>query len=223
MEKSWLILLGAGVAIRWAASLLAVWYWTRRRLLKRFLEQEWVEEEADHQFSESRPEDEAARRFVRARRQQYLLKLWPETQLSIQAVNDLGVELIREIARIYHPEEERPELKASLADLVALYQRVGERLGSWLETFPMRTVKDVEIQTVLHYYGKYQSFKNHPVTRFVERHRLHKLAKWSWAAVNYNSPFYWGRQAAYEVSRRLLLAKVADLVGEEAMRLYGRR
>jgi hypothetical protein len=223
MEKPEWIWLGICLALFWAASLATVWYWTRRRLLKSLLEQELREEPAPNAVSELRPEDEAARQLVRARRRQYLLKLWPETQLSLQAISDLCVELIREIARIYYPNEEHPELKASLADLVALYQRVGERLSAWLETFPMRTVKDVEIRTVLHYHEKYQSFKNHPVTRFVERHRLHKLAKWSWAVVNYNSPFYWSRQAAYEASRRLLLAKVADLVGEEAIRLYGRR
>jgi hypothetical protein len=54
-------------------------------------------------------------------------------------------------------------------------------------------------------------------------HRLHRLARWSWAAFNYNSPFYWGRRGAYELARRLLLARIAQLVGEEAMLLYGRR
>ena len=43
------------------------------------------------------------------------------------------------------------------------------------------------------------------------------------AAFHSNSSFYWGRRAAYELARRLLLARLAHLVGEEAMLLYGRR
>ena len=88
---------------------------------------------------------------------------------------------------------------------------------------PVRPFKEVELQTIIRYYDMYQTVMDHPVSRFIQRHRLHKVAKWSWAAFNYSSPFYWGRQAAYELGRRLLLARIADLVGEEAMRLYGRR
>ena len=81
----------------------------------------------------------------------------------------------------------------------------------------------MELQTIIRYYDMYQNLRNHPVSQFIKRHRLHKVASWGWAAFNYNSPFYWGRRAAYEVGRRLLLARLADLVGEEAMLLYGRR
>jgi hypothetical protein len=106
---------------------------------------------------------------------------------------------------------------------VAFHNRVGSRLAAWLETAPIRPFKDVELGTIIRYYDLYQNLRNHPVSQFIKRHRLHKVAKWSWAALNYNSPFYWGRRAAYEVGRRLLLARLADLVGEEAMLLYGRR
>ena len=48
-----------------------------------------------------------------------------------------------------------------------------------------------------------------------------------WTAINFANPWYWGRKAAYhggkEVTARLLMARIADLVGEEAVRLYGRR
>ena len=158
-----------------------------------------------------------------ARRDGYLWNRWPQTTFSFNAINEMSQELIREIAGVYYPEEERPELKASLADLVAMHNRVGCRLAAWLETAPIRPFKDVELQTVIRYYEMYQSVRDHPVSQFIRRHHLHKVAKWSWAAFNYSSPFYWGRQAAYELGRRLLLARLTDLVGEEAMRLYGRR
>lgn len=226
MEKHWLALLLGGVCLFWLISLLGVRYWTRRCLLKTLLEQE-LPEEANYAPLESRPEDQAARNIIRAYRRRYLLKIWPDTEFSFKAINEMSLEVVQEIARVYYPDEERPELKASLADLVALYNRVGERLASWLETFPIRAVKDVEIQSVLRYHELYQNLRNHPTYRFIKRHHLDKVVRWGWTAYNYANPWYWGRKAAYEGGKemvsRLVLAQVADFVGEEAMRLYGRR
>ena len=211
----------AAVILFWAGSLAAMRLWTRRQVLRALLTRE---AEAEIPLPpEPRPEDEVARELIRTYRDGYLWNRWPETPFSFNAINDLSLRLVREIAGVYYPEEERPELKASLADLVAFHNRVGCRLAAWLERAPVRPFKEVELQTIIRYYDMYQTVMDHPVSRFIQRHRLHKVAKWSWAAFNYSSPFYWGRQAAYELGRRLLLARIADLVGEEAMRLYGRR
>jgi hypothetical protein len=218
LENPWTILL---LAFLWLGSLGAVWLWSRRQVFKSLLAQEAGAEIPLP--AEPRPEDEVVREIIRTNRNGYLWNYWPETAISFTAINEMSLKLVREIARIYYPEEERPELRASLADLVAFHNRVGGRLAAWLESAPVRPFKDVELQTVIRYYDMYHTVWDHPVSQFVRRHRLHKVAKWSWAAFNYSSPFYWGRQAAYEVGRRLLLARIADLVGEEAMLLYGRR
>ena len=137
------------------------------------------------------------------------------------------MELIKEIARAYYPDDDRPELKASLADLVALHNRVGARLAAWLDTGPMRPFKDVELGTVMRYHEMYQNLKNHWGYTFIKRHHLDKAVRWGWTTINYANPWYWGRYAVYhggkEVAARLLMARIADLVGEEAVRLYGRR
>jgi len=218
LDNPWTIL---GLAGLWAASLWVMWLTARRRLLRALLIRE-----ADSDIPlppEPCPADEGARELIRSNRNRYLWSYRPETPLSFTVISDLSGQLLREIAGIYYPEEERPELKASLADLVALHNRVGSRLAAWLESAPMRPFKDVELQTVMRYYEMYQSLKAHSVSQFIRRHRLHRLASWGWAAFNYNRPFYWGRRAAYELGRRLLLARIVGLVGEEAMLLYGRQ
>jgi hypothetical protein len=221
MENHWIILSLTGLVLLWASSLVAMRQWTRRQVLKNLLVGEsGVEIKLP---TDPRPEDQAALKIIKTYRDGYLWNRWPETALSFYAINDLSLEIIKEIAGVYYPEEDRPELRASLTDLVAFHNRVGSRLAAWLETAPIRPFKDVELGTIIRYYDLYQNLRNHPVSQFIKRHRLHKVAKWSWAAFNYNSPFYWGRRAAYEVGRRLLLARLADLVGEEAMLLYGRR
>jgi hypothetical protein len=155
------------------------------------------------------------------------LKWWPGTTISFKSINAMSLELIQEIARIYYPDEERPELKASLADLVALHNRVGTRLAAWLETLPMRPFKDVELGTLLRYHELYQTVKSHWGYTFIKRYHLDSMARWGWTAFNCASPWHWGRKAAYcggkEVVARLFMARITDLVGEEARCIYGQR
>ena len=226
-RDSWWVWIFLGVAALWGTSLVLMRRWARQSLLAALVREEIRPEELEINLPDPRPEDETALGLLRDHRRRYLLKLWPDTQFSFTALNDLSQALVREIAGIYHPEEERPELKASLADLVTLYRRVGVRLGAWMETLPFRPLKDVDLSTVLFLHDAYQKVKEHPVYQFLRRHHLYRVANWAWAAKNLVNPWYWGRRAAYtgsrEVLSRLFLAKVVTVVGEEAIRLYSRR
>ena len=228
IETHWLIFLISGLVLIWIGSLFLVRHLTKARLLRALMEQDQGNGlAAISQAAESTPEDLAAREIIRQYRRRYLLKLWPGTAFSFKVVNDLALELIQEIAQIYYPGEERPEFKASLKDLVALYNRVGARFEGLLNSTALRPFRDVEVHTVLRYHEVYQSVKSHWGYQFIKRHHLDKVASWGWAVINYANPWYWGRRAAYEGSKeamaRLALAKIADIVGEEAILLYGRR
>jgi hypothetical protein len=227
LENHWLLLGLAGLLLVWTGSLAAMRWYARRRLLRELANQKLESEEASLDLPDLRPEDRAALEVIRATRRRYLLKLWPGTELSFRTINEMSLELVQAIARVYFPDEDRPELKASLSDLVALHNRVGARLAAWLDTFPMKAVKDVEIKTLWRVHEIYQSLREHPGYAFIKRHHLDKVVKWGWSVYNYANPWHWGRRAAYhggkEVAARLLLARTADLVGEEAVRLYGRR
>jgi len=226
-EHLWLILIAAGALLLWGLSLTLVRHFTRRRLLQVLLAQELKEEDLEPTLPEARPQDQAALEVVRAFRRRHLWRLRPTPQLSFKKINEMSLKLIQEVARIYFPEEERPELKASLADLVALHNRVGARLAAWLETFPVRPIKDVEIKTVLRYHDLYRDLKDHPGYRFIKGYYLDKVVSWGWSVYNYASPWHWGRKAAYEggkeVVMRLLFARIVDFVGEEAILIYSRR
>ena len=213
----WLFLAIAALLALWGASLLAVRLWTRHQVIKDLLRQEGDPDGVMITLPDSRAEDRAALAVIRSYRRHYLLKWLPGTVISFKAINEMSLELIKEIARAYYPDDDRPELKASLADLVALHNRVGARLAAWLDTMPMRPFKDVELGTVVRYHEMYQSLKNHWGYAFIKRHHLDKAVRWGWTAINYANPWYWGRKAVYhggkEVAARLLMARIADLVG----------
>jgi hypothetical protein len=227
LEYHWLFLAIGALLLLWGASLLTVRLWTRHHVIHALMRQEGSQVEVRIILPDPRPEDQSALELIRSYRRRYLLKWWPGTVISFKAINEMSMELIREIARVYYPDEDRPELKASLADLVALHNRVGTRLAAWLETVPMRPFKDVELATVVRYHEMYQNIKSHWGVAFIKRHHLDKVVQWGWTAFNCANPWHWGRKAAYhggkEVAARLLMARVADLVGEEAVRIYGRR
>ena len=199
LEYWWVWALG-GAAILWVVSLLLVRYWTLKSL-RPALRKEAELDDLELPLADPQPQDQEALRLLRDYRRRYLLKLWPDTRLSFKEINDLSQTLITEIARIYYPEEERPELKASLADLVALYRRVGVRLASWMEAAPFRPLKDMELSTVLFLHVTYQKITGHPLHQFLKRHHMYRAARWVWGAVNLVNPYYWGRQAAYTGGR----------------------
>lgn len=221
------IWLAGGVALVWGLTLVLVHLWTRKRLLQTLSRESLAADDLEMHIEDPRPEDQEALELIRSRRRRFLLNLWPDTRLNLGFLTEISQNLVQDIARVYHPQEERPELKASLADLVALYTRVGARLTLWLDTLPIRPFKDVELLTILQYHELYQRVKQHPGYLFLKRHHLDKAARWAWTLKNLLNPWYWSRKAAYtgsrEVLQRLFLAKLTDLVGEEAVRLYGRR
>ncbi len=226
-REYWYIWVIWGVAVLWAGSLLLVRRFTLKRLAAALGRPEARQGDLSMPLPDPRPEDQEALNLIREYRRRRLLKLWPNTRLSFKEINELSQNLVADIARIYYPEEERPELKASLGDLAALYRRVGVRLSAWLETVPFRPLKDMELSTVLFLHGTYQRVRAHPVHQFLQRTHLYQAARWLWTSVNVVNPYYWGSRAAYTGGReflfRLFLAKVISVVGEEAMRLYSRR
>ena len=141
----------------------------------------------------------AALAVIRSYRRHYLLKWLPGTAISFKAINEMSLELIKEIARAYYPDDDRPELKASLADLVALHNRVGAGWPPGWTPCPCGLLRMWSCGTVVRYHEMYQSLRDHWGYAFIKRHHLDKVARWGWTAINYANPWYWGRKAAYEV------------------------
>jgi hypothetical protein len=227
MPDYWFWLFLAVAVLLWLGSLLAVRHWTRKKILAS-LEAETLEgEDIPLPFTDPRPEDKQALEVVRTFRRRCLLKLWPDTEFSLKIVMGLALDLIQQIAGVYHPDDERPELHASLSELLNLQTRISVRLQALLETLPLRAIKDVELETILFYHKIYQQFVSHPAYMFLKRHHLDRIARYAWMVKNIASPWYWGYRAAYaggkEMLARFFLSRMSTIVGVEAIRLYSGR
>lgn len=223
----WSGLIIAGVSLGWLVSLLAVRLWTKRQVLRQLTTMSWESEEVPLPFSDLRPEDRQALELVREYRRRYLLKLAPETDFTFRSLLNLAMDLTQQIAAVYHPGEERPELHASLAQLLNLQIRIGVKLQGLLETLPLQAFKNIKLQTILQCHDLYKFCLSHPAYRFVRDYHLDKVGRWLWLLKNLVNPWYWGRRLAYTGGKELLTryfwGRAISIVGLEAIRLYSGR
>lgn len=163
---------------------------------------------------------------------EYRNKIWwnvvVRTDIKPRMVYQTSYELIRDIAKLYHPDKDRPEFQASIQDLVELNYRINQRIRANLETFPFNRVKDFNLENVLKYKNFYTQITSHGAFKFFKEHKyLYDFGKTLLAIYNYSNPWYWGRQILLTVSQesivRYFLAMIITVVGEEAILLYSRR
>jgi hypothetical protein len=227
MPKYYIWLLIIVGTLLWLISLVVVRQWTKRKILAKFDPETLEGNDLRLPFNDPRPEDKEATEVVRAFRRRYVLKLWPDTEISLKNVMGLALELVQQIAAVYYPDDERPELHASLSELVSLQNRISIRLQALLETLPLKTVKDVDLETILYCHNVYKKFTRHPTYLFMKRHHLDKVARYAFILKNIASPWYWGYRAAYyggkEMISRFFLGRMSTIVGVEAIRLYSGR
>jgi len=184
MSKYYIWLFITVTVLLWLSSLLVVRYWTKKKIISRFDPKTLEGEDIPLPFTDPRPEDKEAMEVVRAFRRRYLLKLWPDTEFSLKVIMGLALDLVQQIAGVYYPEDERPELHASLSELINLQNRISVRLQALLETLPLRAIKDVELETILFYHNVYKKFISHPTYLFMKRHHLDRVARYAWLLKN---------------------------------------
>ena len=150
-----------------------------------------------------------------------------QTSIAPKKVYEMAADLTREIAAIYYPGIDNPVLQASISDLLQLNERVVTRLNLKVGEFPLKTVKDINIQKILKGKDYYDSKIKNKIEWFKKFERLYKMGNRAWLSYNVLNPWFWGRKIAYtsakEITFRYLLTWIITIVGEEAMTVYSRR
>ena len=173
-------------------------------------------------------QDEQAYKLIERERQKVWTSLTLETSLAPRKIWQMSFDLIKGIAAIYHPEIENPQYQASLTQLIELNERIILRLQDYLDEFPLNTIKDVNIQDVLHYKELFDKAKNFEFVQFARKHKyVYDIGQYVWMGFNALNPWYWGRKAAFTAGRegsyRYLLSVILTVVGEEAVLVYSKR
>ena len=173
-------------------------------------------------------QDTQAYDLIEDERQKIWTSLSLKTSLAPTKIWRMSLNLIKEIAIIYHPEAEDPQFQASIADLLALNERIVKRVQEYLEIFPLNTIKDFNIQDILTYKKRYEKFSQSMGVRFSKKHKyLYTIGEYAWMGYNTLNPLYWSRKIMFTAGKegifRHLLSVVLKVVGEEAVLVYSKR
>ncbi len=228
MDLNTIILILVGVILLAALVLL----YLRRRKVSAIKRAGYGQDNALERISQIRRQlpthtDQQACDLIEARVKALSRKFSMQTSIAPQKVFDMSSELTREIAAIYHPDAADPIQQASISDLLQLNERIVTRLNVKLREFPLNTVKDISIHSILKGKDIYDKKIKNKIEWLQKYEGLYKAGNRVWMTYNVLNPWYWGRKLAYtsvkEISFRYLLTWIVTIVGEEAMAVYSQR
>jgi len=200
--------------------------WSLRRRWKRLsaqIEEEDLELDLLSSFS---AKDHAAIALIKRLRRQVWEMPEEELQLSIEALSQQAITVVRSVATIYHEQIAAPEFEASLLQSLQLVRRVTVRAIRLANLYPFRFLGNQKLSDYQRYYQVYKKINDHPLLQILKRHsHLYRFARWAVNLKNIGNPMYWAgkelsREGYFLVLRWFYLAFTGQ-VGREAMRLYG--
>jgi len=149
------------------------------------------------------------------------------TSIAPKKIYGLAEDLTKEIAGLYHPEADNPVMQVSISDLLQLNERIVTRLNLKLREFPLKTIKDINLDKILKSKDFYDAKIKNKLAWFKKYKTLYTIGNQAWLTYNAMNPWYWGRKFAYtsarEITFRYLLTWIITIVGEEAMAVFSRR
>jgi hypothetical protein len=147
--------------------------------------------------------------------------------LSPRVFNELFLDIVRGIAAVYHPNADKPHLKARIGDLLELNIRTYYRVLDILQKPYLRKLQRLDIETALSVQRGFGLIMGNPLVRLIRDKRFRAHFRRMFDALNIVNPWYWLRRLLTEYSMdlavRYLLTGFVTIVGEEAVLLYGRR
>ena len=225
-------LFGMGLALAGAAAVLAIRAAQRRRCAR--APAAGPSEPAEHGLGSGRdliedPDERDRAAFevigVYSRR---ITRRTRATPMSLAHMQELTGALVRDVAAQYYPLSERPELEATVENLLDMNRRVLDRLYGLIERFPFDRLRGVRLSHAQGLRENVDRLYESGAARFVRRHpSTLRAVRWGIMAYQHANPVYWARRGAIvagrEVALRKLLATTVRVVGAEAMLLYSGR
>jgi len=204
----------------------ALLHWLLKRRWKKLAAQIEDEDFEPDLVSPLSAQDHQAIALIKRLRRQVWELPEEELQLSIEALSQQAIKVVRAVASIYHEQMTAPEFEASLVQSLQLVRRVTVKAIRLANLYPFRFLGNQKLSDYQRYYQVYKKINDHPFLQILKRHpSLYRLARWAVNLKNLGNPLYWAgkelsREGYFLVLRWFYLAFIGQ-VGREAMRLYG--
>lgn len=221
IELPWLLLLvlaicavvGAGFLIKKAVFFLTM-FWT---LQKRMVEE--TEKEAQKvQFVSTA--DQKAQALIDQKIKQAWRSFSPVQWTKLDIIRDECLGLVRDIAAVYYPSSQKPELEITLSEILRLHEHVTQKVQAILTTLP--SLNRFSIASLLEAKSIYEQTRTVFTNKKLQSGG--RIASRVWQAVNMVDPRYWLNKALFhgasEVVGRKVMTSIFRIVGTEAMKVY---
>ncbi len=134
---------------------------------------------------------------------------------------DVVPQLVRDIARLYHPGHPDPLLAPGLSQFTRAIHLAAMDLADFLQTRAVGRLVDVSASTALKTWEM-----SHKIARSDTVQSLNRVYKWMlpvWQVVRYKSPVVWASMAVSNIAARTLQPAVIDIIAKRAIDLYSGR
>lgn len=202
-------------------------WWLRRRLQK-LLEERFEEENELDRLPSPGPTDQEALALIKSLRSEVWELPESELLLSVDALMQRGMGIVRSVAAVYHSGVDAPQYAASMAEMLQMIHRISARLAHLSTAAPFNILGNRKLSEYQRYYEVYRKINENPILQLLKRNpQLYKVARWAMNIKNLGNPLYWaGRELSregYFFLLRWFYLSFTSQVGREAMRLYSGR
>ncbi len=183
---------------------------------KPFTEEE-REARIEKHFTES---DQAVQKIIDDQLNEVWYAFTSTRWLDVKYVQQECIELVKKIARVYHPTAKNPELEVTIFDLLRLNERISREVNALLS--PYSTLQKISVSTIFEAKSLVEQTR-----RVVDQKGVRsgtRIASRIWQAVNFINPKYWINRVLFkgasEVVGRKVLTSIFRIVGYEAKKIY---
>jgi hypothetical protein len=163
------------------------------------------------------PRDKQANEKVQACKNRLRLQKAVNPELLSPLVSEIP-KLVREIAKIYHPDKSEPLYAPGLSQFSRALHFTAMDIADFLQTKRIGKLIDVSGNTA------WKSWEvGHRISMNKGIKLLNKCYKWvrpGWQAVRYKSPWMWGYWLGSNIAIRTLQPIIIDIIARRAKELY---
>lgn len=158
-------------------------------------------------------------------------KILKSTRLGVinnfYLVQELTLELVKEIAEYYYPDSKYPHLEITIEEALDMNERILERLRLILDFKLVSFLRNIRISQIISVLEFKKTIEQNKIYQGAKKLHLDKLISYGYAAFNITNPKYWLTRiiltSTLESTLRGVAIMTLNIIGEEANRLYSRK
>ncbi len=164
--------------------------------------------------------DQKAKELVNSRMQNIWFSLSSVAWTDPAYLKKEGFQLIRDIAAVYYPSSNTPEMEVTIIELLHLNERISQKLRVLFD--PFKPLHQISVADIFSARDLFERTKSVMEMKGLKRGR--RLAGRVWQGLNVLRPQYWvGRllyKGASEMIGRKLLVSAFRIIGAESIQVY---